>query len=88
MNARTEALTLWSAFCARSASQSDCEELRPRDECLHARQKLLPAGDRLLGGKLGLRNPRLVRHVPSLGNTLYAVSTKLMTRGLNQCFPR
>ena len=46
----------------------DGEPLRPRDECLHARAKLFPAGRLLLGGKLGLSETRLVRHGPSLGN--------------------
>ena len=55
-------------------SLNDGEQLRPRDECLHARQKLLPAGGLLLGGKLGLCKAGLMGHGPSLDNPLRLVA--------------
>ena len=41
---------------------NDRQQPRPRNDFLHPRQKLFPAGNFLFSGKLGLRKTRLVRH--------------------------
>ena len=48
---------------------NDGEQWVPWKECLHAGEERLPAGHFLFGGKLGLRETRLVDHAPSLENS-------------------
>ena len=69
-----------AAFTFGIERRNDGEQFRPRDEGLHAREELLPAGDLLLGGKLGRRKTRLVGHASSLENTHPAVCNKSRTR--------
>ncbi len=42
--------------------RDDGQQLRPRDDLVHAGQELFAAGGLLLGGKLGVGKRRLVRH--------------------------
>ena len=56
------------ALAFRMEGFDDGEQLRPRDQRLHAREELLPPRGLLPGGKLGLQKTPPVDHAPSSGN--------------------
>ena len=51
-----------AAFALRIKGFNDGEQLRPRDDCLHAGEELFATGDFLFGGKLGVGEAGPVRH--------------------------
>jgi hypothetical protein len=70
---------LFTAFNARSSGSSaaddTCRKVR-WGKPLITREKLLPPGDFLFGGKFGVGETRLMRHAQSLSCLLPGVATK------------
>jgi len=51
-----------TAFALGIEGFDDGQQLRPRNHCLHTREKLFTAGGLLFGGKLGVGETRWMRH--------------------------
>jgi hypothetical protein len=58
-----------AAFALGIMRLDDSQHLRPRNDFLHAGQKLLATGGLLFGGKLGLGKTRLVGHASQFRNS-------------------